>query len=311
MANDKVVAWMKAARLRTLPLSFSVILVGSGMAYSIMKLASSQKEFNWIVFTLTLTTTLFLQVLSNFANDYGDALKGADNADRIGPERAIQSGAISPQQMKLGIIIVSLLSLISGVLLLLVSFEGKLDWTFFVLFIIGLLSIAAAIKYTVGKGAYGYYAFGDLGVFIFFGIVGVCGTFYLQTEFLNWTLFIWASSFGALCVAVLNLNNMRDRLSDEKVGKRTLAVLLGLQGSKIYHLLLFVIAWWPFVWKVVVSSSRYGLIFLWTAPILVFHIIHLIKVMKTQDPKNFDPELKKIALSTFLLAALLFFISLS
>ena len=312
MANDKVVAWIKAARLRTLPLSFSVIIVGSTIALELSSLLEDEEQlgFSWLIFSLTLITTLFLQVLSNFANDYGDAKKGTDNEGRIGPERAVQSGILSLGEMKTGMVITALLSLISGIILLIVSFGSDFDWQFILFILLGLLSIAAAIKYTVGKGAYGYHALGDLFVFIFFGGVGICGSYYLQagqigTEVINSVL-----TFGSLCVAVLNLNNMRDRVNDEKVGKRTFAVVLGFEYSKYYHLLLFLIAWSPFIIRMIQFWPGQLTVFVWYLPVLIIHVLHLIRVFKIEDPKDFDPELKKIALSTFLLSLIMLGISL-
>jgi 1,4-dihydroxy-2-naphthoate octaprenyltransferase len=256
-------------------------------------------EFKWDVFILTLLTTLFLQILSNLANDYGDAVKGTDNENRIGPERAIQSGAISAAEMKKGIIVSALLALVSGLFLLYVAFKEVFDLQFLIFLILGLLSIAAAIKYTVGKGAYGYRALGDLFVFIFFGLVGVAGSYYLQVgEAFDWTILLLATVMGCFCVMVLNLNNMRDRLNDAKSGKRTLPVILGFKGAKYYHYGLAIIAW-------VISGWLFGQPHLipWSfmfLPLLLIHGLHLVKVAKTQAPKEFDPELKKIALSAFL-----------
>lgn len=304
--------WISAMRLRTLPLSFSNILLGSALAYSLSNSPMWNREkFSWTIFTLTLLTTLLLQILSNFANDYGDAKKGADNADRIGPERAIQSGLISPKDMLRAIIITALLALISGIFLLLESFDYQVDWTFISFVLLGLLTIAAAIKYTVGKGAYGYSGLGDLFVFIFFGIVGVLGPIYLQLHEVHMALIIPAITMGCFSVAVLNLNNMRDRANDQKVGKNTLAVKFGFKGSKIYHFILFIIAYSTFpvllLW-IGITEGSYLYFLVAVLPIFVIHVIHLRKVYLTKDPKDFDPELKKIALSAFLFSMLFFIV---
>lgn len=304
--------WISAMRLRTLPLSFSNILLGSALAYSLSNSPMWNREkFSWTIFTLTLLTTLLLQILSNFANDYGDAKKGADNADRIGPERAIQSGLISPKDMLRAIIITALLALISGIFLLLESFDYQVDWTFISFVLLGLLAIAAAIKYTVGKGAYGYSGLGDLFVFIFFGIVGVLGPIYLQLHEVHMALIIPAITMGCFSVAVLNLNNMRDRANDQKVGKNTLAVKFGFKGSKIYHFILFIIAYSTFpvllLW-IGITEGSYLYFLVAVLPIFVIHVIHLRKVYLTKDPKDFDPELKKIALSAFLFSMLFFIV---
>jgi 1,4-dihydroxy-2-naphthoate octaprenyltransferase len=176
---SKTQAWIKAFRLRTLPLSFSNIILGTA-------LASIDFDIDYLVFGLILTTTLLLQIVSNLANDFGDAKKGTDNDNRVGPERAVQSGIISLQQMKTGIIITSILAFISGIGLLYVAFKGELNYYFLIFLLIGIGAIAAAIKYTVGKKAYGYSGMGDLFVFLFFGLVGVLGTYYLLTQSFEW-----------------------------------------------------------------------------------------------------------------------------
>ena len=255
------------------------------------------------VFVLTLLTTLFLQILSNLANDYGDSKKGADNENRIGPERAVQSGAISLGAMKNAILIFSLLALISGLALLYFSFDGQLNWLFVGFLLLGIGAIAAAIKYTVGKGAYGYSGLGDLFVFIFFGIVGVVGSFYLQTKTISWAIFLPAVTMGCFSVAVLNLNNMRDQVNDKAVGKNTLVVKLGFRNAKLYHGFLFMIAYAAFpIPYLILDFSLLNLLLL--LPVALIHALHLWKVYKVCKPVEFDPELKKIALSAFLFSLL-------
>jgi len=295
--------WIKAFRLRTLPLSFSNILLGSALAYSFEK-GESTGGFSRKIFALTLLTTLLLQILSNLANDYGDAKKGADNENRIGPERAIQSGAISPKAMLNAIILVSVLALISGVALLYFSFKNNLSWTFAGFFVLGILAIVAAIKYTVGKKAYGYSGLGDVFVFIFFGWVGVAGSFYLQTHHFNLFILLPATTMGCFSVAVLNLNNMRDQVNDKAVGKNTLVVKVGAKNAKIYHGILFVVAYLAFPIPLIFISGGNLLHLIPIVPVFIIHLIHLVKVYKICDPKDFDPELKKIALSAFLFSIL-------
>jgi len=291
--------WLEAARLRTLPLSISGILVGSFYAY---KHYSDSPNY-WIIFGLAFLTTLGLQVLSNFANDYGDGVKGTDNKDRIGPQRAIQSGAITPEQMKKGIIIVSVATLIIAISLIYASFGSDNFGFSLFFFVLGLAAITAAIKYTVGKSAYGYRGLGDLFVFIFFGLVSVLGTNFLFAQTLDIKLFLPAISVGLLSVAVLNLNNMRDRESDIKAGKNTLVVKIGAQNAKRYHIGIVVTAmllglafaiWSDFEWKQYLFVLAY-------LPLLK----HLKTVIDNKDPKALDPELKKVALSTFLFSVLL------
>lgn len=302
-------SWINAFRLRTLPLSFSNILLGNAIAFGLTQIPDSGFEFNWSIFSLTLLTTLLLQILSNLANDYGDAKKGADNENRIGPARAIQSGEISASAMLRAIIITALLSLISGLVLLYISFRENLDWTFVSFFVLGIAAIAAAIKYTVGKGAYGYSGFGDLFVFIFFGLVGVIGSYYLQTKVFHFHVLFPAISMGCFSVAVLNLNNMRDIVNDKAVGKNTIVVKLGSRNAKIYHGTIFVVAylsWFIYAW--VYLKSYVALISI--VPVAALHGVHLLKVYHICDPKDFDPELKKIALSALLLAAIMWGVTL-
>jgi 1,4-dihydroxy-2-naphthoate octaprenyltransferase len=295
--------WIKAFRLRTLPLSFSNILLGSALAFSNSDGYFTPLFFSWKIFVLTLITTLLLQILSNLANDYGDSKKGADNENRIGPERAVQSGAISLTAMKNAIIVFSALSLISGLSLLYLAFYGNINWIFISFFLLGIAAIAAAIKYTVGKGAYGYSGLGDLFVFIFFGIVGVAGSYYLQATTLPWQIFMPAITMGCFSVAVLNLNNMRDQVNDEAVGKNTLVVKLGFRNAKIYHGLLFVIAYLAFPLPLLITEFSI-LNLLLILPVALIHALHLWRVYKVCKPVEFDPELKKVALSAFLFSLL-------
>ncbi|AXG74678.1 1,4-dihydroxy-2-naphthoate octaprenyltransferase [Flavobacterium arcticum] len=294
MANIK--AWLSAARLRTLPLSVSGILVGCFYAFS-------QGMVNWWILSFALLTTLGLQVLSNFANDYGDGVKGTDNENRIGPQRAIQSGAITVLEMKRGIILTSVLTLITAIVLIYLSF-GKENFGYSLLFFfLGLAAIAAAIKYTVGNSAYGYRGLGDLFVFIFFGLVSVLGCYFLFAKQLDMFIILPAISIGLLSVAVLNLNNMRDQISDAMSGKNTLVVKLGAEKAKGYHYAIILIA----LFLTMLFAVLYGfkpLQYLFLIAYVPF-LIHLKTVAKNKKPKALDPELKKVALSTFLLSVLL------
>lgn len=287
--------WIEAARLRTLPLSVSGIIVGSSYAYY-------QGFENWKIVVLALLTTLGFQVLSNFANDYGDGVKGTDNENRVGPQRAIQSGAISVQEMKKGIIITALLSLLSAVLLIYVSFGSENFLYSLLFFVLGIASIVAAIKYTVGKGAYGYSGFGDVFVFIFFGWVSVLGSNFLFTKQFDWFLVLPATAIGLLSVAVLNLNNMRDIENDKNSGKNTIVVKMGLQNAKGYHYFIVCTAiLLMIVFSVIVEVSVFPPLFL-----TILMLRHLKTVYKAQTYTDFDPELKKVALGTFALAILFF-----
>ncbi|MCF6296886.1 MAG: 1,4-dihydroxy-2-naphthoate polyprenyltransferase [Flavobacteriaceae bacterium] len=290
-----VKSWLKAARLRTLPLSISGIILGSSLAYS-------KGYFNINIFILAISTTIGFQVISNLANDYGDGVKGTDNEDRIGPERALQSGEITPKQMLRAIKLIGIITLLLALLLIFVSF-GKENIIYSVIFIaLGLTSIYAAIKYTMGENAYGYHGFGDIFVFIFFGIISVCGSYFLYTHALNFSIFLPAFSVGLLSAAVLNLNNMRDRESDEKAGKNTLVVKIGDEFAKYYHYYILVFAFLSaLLYTIIYFSSAVQLLFL-IAFIPIFK--HLLFVYKNNEAKKLDPELKKLALSTFLFAIL-------
>ncbi len=293
MTNIK--AWIKAARLRTLPLSLSGIIVGSSIAYS-------DGVFKIGIFIFAMLVTVGFQVISNFANDYGDGVKGTDDNDRIGPERTLQSGEIKPQQMLRAIKISGLITLSLALYLIYISF-GKDNIGFSVVFVgLGLASIYAAVKYTMGKNAYGYYGFGDLFVFLFFGILSVCGSYFLYAHSLDLDIFLPGFTVGLLSIGVLNLNNMRDRESDIKSGKNTIVVKIGAEFAKYYHYYLLISA---FLSALLYATINFDSIvqFLF---IIAFIPIgkHLSTVNKIVDPRDLDPELKKLALSTFLFSIL-------
>jgi len=293
----KVRAWISAARIRTLPLSISGIIMGSAAA-----IAAGQYSTN--IFLLALATTLGFQILSNFANDYGDGVKGTDNADRVGPARAMQSGLLTAKELKRGMIVTSVITLFIASLLIFVAFGNDNFILSLVFFNLGITAIVAAITYTVGKSAYGYRALGDIFVFIFFGLVGVMGSYFLFTQSLGEFILLPAITIGLLSTAVLNLNNMRDRLADAKVNKNTLAVLLGGSKAKHYHLLLIVFAFISAIIYFYVSRVE----FLGYLPLIAFIplFFNCIKVYKNESPPLLDPELKKVALSTFLFSILFF-----
>jgi len=288
--------WIQAARLRTLPLSLSGIIVGSFYAMS-------QSMFNWKIILFAFTTTLGFQVVSNFANDYGDGVKGTDNEDRVGPTRAIQSGAISPKAMKKAIVLTSIVTLISALVLIYFSFEEKYLLYSLVFFTLGILAIASAIRYTVGSSAYGYRGFGDVFVFVFFGLVSTLGIYFMYAKKIDLILLLPATAIGLLSVGVLNLNNMRDESSDRKANKNTIVVKIGGAKAKKYHFFLIVSA------MVLMVIFAVLLHFKWEQYLFLFVYIplikHLIRVYKNQESRLLDPELKKLALSTFVLSVLL------
>ena len=263
----------------------------------------SQSMFNWKIVIFALSTTLGLQILSNFANDYGDGIKGIDNEDRVGPKRAIQSGVITPAAMKRALVITSILTLISAIILIYVAFKDY-NLGFSLLYLgLGILAIASAIRYTVGNSAYGYRGYGDLFVFLFFGLVSTLGIYFMFAKEMDWFLLLPATAIGFLSVAVLNLNNMRDEASDRKSNKNTIVVKMGGEKAKVYHYFLVISA------MILVLEFSYFKDFNIDQYIYVLAYIPLIKhlttVYKNKIPKELDPELKKVALSTFALSVLL------
>ena len=306
--------WIQAARLRTLPLSVSGIIVGSmyALAHPTNKILTPTEVFNWRIFGLALLTTLGLQILSNFANDYGDGMKGTDNEDRVGPKRAIQSGAISPEAMKRAIFLTASLTLISAMLLIYYAFrDTNIGYSLFYL-VLGVLAIASAIRYTVGNTAYGYRGYGDLFVFVFFGLVSTLGVNFLYSKQLSFDLFLPATAIGLLSVGVLNLNNMRDEASDRKSKKNTMVVKMGGAKAKKYHYFLIVSAMVLVLMFAIIDEFHFDQYLFLLAYIPLTK--NLITVYKNQEPRALDAELKKLALSTFALSILLalcmiFFIS--
>ncbi|MCB9196300.1 MAG: 1,4-dihydroxy-2-naphthoate polyprenyltransferase [Flavobacteriales bacterium] len=284
--------WISSFRLRTLPLALSCILAGSLFAY----LAN---QFNGVVMTLAAITTILLQVLSNIANDYGDGVKGTDNENRVGPERAIQSKKISTSSMLKAIIINSILAFISGVGLIYYSLKDASLNEIAIFVALGIFSIIAAITYTVGKNAYGYSGLGDLFVFLFFGLVGVGGVYYLHTKTIDPLIILPACFAGLMSAGVLNMNNMRDIINDKNSGKNTLVVKLGFEKAKNYHTLLifFAISSW-IASLVLVNKTPDYLLFISCIPFILF-IKNINFVRKNNIPKDLDPELKKLALGTF------------
>ena len=288
--------WISAMRLRTLPLSIAGVVLASCFAYY-------NSAFSWEIFSLAILTTVSFQILSNLANDYGDGLKGTDNNERIGPERALQSGKISSEELLNGIKLNIVISIGLAITLIHSAFGVKHFYFTLFFFVLGIGAIIAAIRYTMGTNAYGYKGLGDVFVFVFFGFVSVIGSYVLYTKKLDHVTFLPAFTIGLLSTAVLNLNNMRDRLTDEKSRKFTLAVKLGEAKVKIYHNMLVVGA--------IVFSGLFGLLYFTSIYNLIFCItyipllLHLKRVNKITDPKLFDPELKKLALTTVLIATLM------
>jgi len=293
--ENKLKYWISAFRLRTLPLALSTIALGAFLAWF-------DGSKNWLVFTLALLTTLFLQVLSNLANDYGDSSHGVDNENRVGPKRAIQSGNISPGQMIGAIVVFTSLSLATGIPLVFVALQGSGMTAIIFFFALGFLAIVAAIKYTVGKKPYGYYGFGDLFVFLFFGLAGVMGTYFLITEHFNVEVLLPASAMGFLSVAVLNLNNMRDRENDALSGKNTLVVRFGIRAARIYHLCLIACSILAgLAYMLINYHSPYQMLFLVTVPLFWMNVYGVFHYTFAAE---LDAYLKRLALSTFVFSVI-------
>ena len=294
----KIKAWLNAARLRTLPLSVSGIIVGSGLAAVLGK-------WDGLIFSLAMLTTIGFQVISNFANDLGDSQKGADNDNRVGPKRTIQAGLLSQKEMKVGIFITALISILSAISLIYISAENLSSQALFIYLVLAGLCVLAAITYTVGKNAYGYRGLGDLMVFIFFGLVSVMGVFHLYGLGFEWLVLFPSVTIGLWSTAVLNLNNLRDIENDRKSKKNTLIVQLGFKKGKIYHAFLIIggaLTWWSTVYLLAITTDNFVLFLSLIPSVLLF--IHLKKVFLTSVPASLDPELKKVALLTFFSAVL-------
>jgi 1,4-dihydroxy-2-naphthoate octaprenyltransferase len=263
-------------------------------------LAASSNAFRWDIFILCITTTIFLQVLSNLANDYGDSIHGADGDDRKGPSRAVQSGVISSNEMKSAIIIFVLLSLSSGISLLFVSFG--LNWNAILFFLgLGLLSILAAIAYTVGRKPYGYLGLGDFSVLIFFGLVGVLGSYYLFTQTLSYNQIFPALSCGFFSIGVLNINNIRDIESDKRAGKFSIPVRIGKGKAVMYHWFLLIAGLsCAVIYTFLTYQSPLQFMFLVSTPLFIKNGI----VIQQKTAQELDPYLKQMALSTLLFVIL-------
>jgi 1,4-dihydroxy-2-naphthoate octaprenyltransferase len=294
-----VKSWIAAARPRTLPLSLASIILGSFLAAGA---SLSGNHFSWQIALLAALTTIFLQVLSNFANDYGDAVSGKDTELRVGPRRAVATGDITKESMMRGIILMSILSLVSGIGLLVVAFLNagpKLFWFFLVL---GLLSIAAAIGYTNGKRPYGYAGFGDIAVLIFFGWVGVLGTYFLHTLTFNPILLLPATSVGLFATGVLNVNNIRDIKTDTMTGKRSIPARLGLQLAIRYHWgLLLTGMFCALAYSFLTDAPATGYLYVLAFPLF---FINGRAVATHKQPAELNARLGQLAMSTLLFVIL-------
>lgn len=290
----KTQAWLRSLRLRTLPLSSAGAILGNALVFQ-------TANFSWAIAGLLLWTVLVLQIIANFANDLGDSQKGTDNKNRKGPQRSVQSGVITQKQMKNAIITAIVITLLSGVWLLYISIK-KIDIAFLILFIIGILGIVSAIKYTMGKKAYGYYGLGDFFVLLFFGWIPVGIAYFLQTLRWDSMVLLPGLAVGLLSVAVLNLNNLRDYENDKLCGKRTFIVNIGIHRGKIYHTLLIITS----IIAILIYSYQQDICYwkyLYTLSFIPL-IANIVTVWRTQDTTRLDKELKKVAVSTFFMTIL-------
>lgn len=299
--------WISAARPRTLPLALSSILMGSF-------LAAGENKFSWTIFFLAVLTTTFLQILSNFANDFGDTVSGVDSPERTVATRAVQTGAITREAMRNAMIVTSILSFISGSALIYEGLKDTDTQTILSFFGIGILAIIAAITYTVGKRPYGYAGFGDISVLIFFGWVGVLGTYFLHTHTLNILYILPATTCGLFAVGVLNINNIRDIESDKKTGKISIPVRLGRNNAVIYHWSLLVIGLiLSIIFTYLTTQTNYLLEHQSSTNSLFYSILNWLflitipllwkignGVSKAENSAQTDPFLKVMALTTLL-----------
>ncbi len=289
---NKLKYYIESMRLRTLPLSVSGILMGGF-------LAGSENFWNTSIFIWAMLTALALQILSNIANELGDLQKGTDNEHRLGPIRSVQSGNLTPKELNGLLILFILLSIIFGLFLIWTSFQAIFSSSGLIMILLGVAAIVASIKYTFGGKAYGYIGLGDFFVFVFFGLVSVVGVYFLMTKTVPAVVFLPAASIGLLSTAMLNQNNMRDIENDTNFEKKTMAVRMGLNGSKRYHLILITTAFlFMTSYCVFKNVNPIGYLYLLTLPIFVWHLYYVLK----NDGRSLDKHMKVISIGTVLFA---------
>jgi len=287
-------SWISALRPRTLFLAVASAICGNGIAYT-------TGRFNLLICILTILTATFLQLLSNMANDLGDYQHGTDiTGERVGPTRTVQSGAITPKEMKAAIAIAMSFSLVIGGLLIYEASQFMNLWYMLLFLFLGMMSIWAAIKYTAGHNPYGYKGLGDIFAFVFFGLVAVIGTFFLHVHKMTLQPWLPAIGIGLFTAAVLNVNNMRDMDNDRNSGKMTLAIRLGYSKAKLYHAFLTFGGIACFLaYSIIYSTQWYQYIYLITS---VFFILIFFNIYKASDKKLLDPYLKQTSIATFILS---------
>ncbi|WP_414845859.1 1,4-dihydroxy-2-naphthoate octaprenyltransferase [Chryseobacterium sp. IT-36CA2] len=297
--------WIKAARLRTLPLSLSGIIMGAFIAK--WRLYGEGGTWDWKILALALLVTLLYQILSNYANDYGDGVKGTD-AKRINEAeaRAVASGKITAKQMKNAVILFAALSFIATIALLYVAFIPNYMNEFYIFIGLGVACILAAIGYTVGKKPYGYMGLGDIFVFIFFGLVSVCGSYFLFTKTFSWDMLLPGTAVGMMSMAVLNLNNMRDIESDKLSGKNSFALRIGFKNAMIYEMVLLQLPLLLILMFLGINGFMQGQnYYVFIVMILLFPLSKLRrKILSVKEPKELDQYLKQVGIMTFVMAIL-------
>lgn len=282
-------AWIGAMRLRTLPLALSGVGMGN-------LLALQSGSLDRMTAMASLSTAAFLQILSNLANDLGDSEHGADGIHRVGPKRAVSGGAISAADMRFAVRLLMMISIAAGISLL-YNAQAVVGMGVWVMLAAGLSATWAAIRYTMGKNPYGYAGWGDGAVWLFFGPIAVLGTSYLHSGRLEMLWILPALGMGCLSTAVLNLNNLRDREGDARVGKRTQVVRMGQAGGLLYHTVLILVGVGS-LWSYAFVSAETMLLLAWLLPGTLL-MASLPQLYRLTNPVAFDPWLGRTALLTF------------
>ena len=265
--------WLLAARPKTLPAAIAPVLVGSAIAYH-------DGLFQTIPALLALVAALLIQIGTNLANDLFDYKKGADNESRLGPLRVTAAGLLTPKQVATGMGIVFGLAALAGIFL---TIRG--GWP---ILIIGVLSIAAGIGYTGGPYPLGYNGLGDVFVFIFFGLVAVMGTYYVQALSLSTSAFLGALAIGCLATAILVVNNLRDINTDREAGKKTLAVRIGSRATRAQYVFLVIT---PLLVATLIWYFGFGPIWVLVVWILILRIIPLVRMVYRENGRPLNVAL--------------------
>lgn len=290
---SKILAAVKSMRLRTLPLSTGGVLLG-------ILLATADYRVSWGVAVLTVLTTVCLQILSNLSNELGDVLHGTDTPERLGPQYGLNSGELTVAQMKRLIGLFVVLCMVSGTAMTWYSFGTLLDLTPILVLLLGAAAITGAMKYTLGRNPYGYRGLGDVYVFLFFGIVAVCGAYFVVSHTMFWRLLLPGAAVGCFSVGVLNVNNIRDMKTDAR-NRVTVAIRLGEHRAKIYQSILIVLGWALMVaYCCLRFFSWWHYLYVLTLPLFV---LHLRGVWQRND-RELDPMLPLLVMATFLFCVL-------